>query len=183
VQLDADTVSSGPLPEVVDAIRSGSAFTLGERPNQRRVSLAEASTNAAPWQRPNVHVQGLAEFMMVQAQLSGPWYVRGCAGFFGLPQSACALEDALAYSREMRRLLGERWKEWGTEQVTSNFLAANCDKFAVLPWPKYATPGSNAPEPVFSHFIGTIRFASAGYRYAVTHAIAAVALNHQQYHA
>jgi hypothetical protein len=180
VQLDADTVSSGPLPEVVEAIGSGSAFTLGEKPDQHRVSLAEASTNAAPWQRPNVHVQGLAEYMMAEARLSGSWYVRGCAGFFGLPQSDSALDEALAYSREMRRLLGERWKEWGTEQVTSNFLAANCEKFAVLPWPKYATPGRNAPKPVFSHFIGTIRFTSAAYRHAAAQAIAAVAPNQQQ---
>lgn len=182
VQLDADTVSSGPLPEVVEAIRSGSAFILGERPDQSRVSLAEASAAAAGRQRPNthVHVQGVAEYMMGQAQLSGAWYVRGCAGFFGLPSSNHVLDDALAYSREMRRLVGERWNEWGTEQVTSNYLAANCEGFAVLPWPKYATPSHRAPNPVFSHFIGTIRFASAAYRHAASQAIVAVALNQKQ---
>ncbi|MGC3984928.1 MAG: hypothetical protein QM777_09450 [Pseudorhodoferax sp.] len=182
VQLDADTVSSGPLPEVVEAIRSGSAFILGERPDQCRVSLAEASAAAAGRQRPNthVHVQGVAEYMMGQAQLSGAWYVRGCAGFFGLPQSGHFLDDALAYSREMRRLVGERWNEWGTEQVTSNYLAANCEGFAVLPWPKYATPSQRAPNPVFSHFIGMIRFASDAYRHAASQAIAAVALNQKQ---
>lgn len=177
VQLDADTVSSGPLPEVVAAICSGSAFTLGEKSDQRRVSLADASATAAAWQRPNVHVQGLAEYMMAQARLSGSWYVRGCAGFFGLPRNDRALDEALAYSREMRRLIGERWTEWGTEQVTSNYLAANCERFAVLPWPKYATPGRDAPNPVFSHFIGAIRFSTPAYRRAASLAIAALDIN------
>ena len=34
--------------------------------------------------------------------------------------------------------LGSRWTEWGTEQVTSNYVVANSPEAMVLPYPKYA---------------------------------------------
>ena len=62
---------------------------------------------------------------------------------------------------------GARWKEWGTEQIASNFAVANTPDSIPLPYPKYATwepeyatfqkQGVTA-EMSLLHFIGIFRF-------------------------
>lgn len=60
----------------------------------------------------------------------------------------------------MSALLGARWSEWGTEQVSSNYVVANSPDARVLPYPKYACFDLDMdPErSAFLHFIGTHRF-------------------------
>jgi hypothetical protein len=59
--------------------------------------------------------------------------------------------------------LGDGWKRWGTEQVTSNYLIANATNTLVLPFPKYGTPDRATDQTAFFHFIGSMRFINSKY--------------------
>jgi hypothetical protein len=59
----------------------------------------------------------------------------------------------------MRTVLGDRWAEWGSEQVMSNIVVANIPGAVVLPHPKYADCHNMKPQLTeFIHFIGSCRF-------------------------
>jgi hypothetical protein len=165
VQLDADTVTRGPVPEVREAIAGQRAFCLAERANQTRCTFEQAREVAAGWAaEPEPHVQAVAEVSLLDARLPGRWYVRGCAGFAGFPQRQDYLAQVLEFSAEMQRLCGERWQSWGSEQVTCNYVLANQEAFSLLPWPRFAMPEPGRPLPDFAHFMGSVRFTSDRYR-------------------
>jgi len=164
VQLDADTLTVQPIPEVLEAIRNGKGFVLGEKPVTPMRSLAEARENALPWMRPGAHIQGIAETEMVNVGLpDNVLYVRGCSGFTGFPRAGEMQETMIDFSRRMMGKLKDDWKRWGTEQVTSNYLVANATGTAVLPFPKYCTPDCVSVETAFFHFIGSMRFVNNKY--------------------
>ncbi len=172
VQLDADTVTTGPLPEVLECILNDIAFTTGERPGQTRVSHQQAKEEAERWlAEHDAHIQDVAELLLPEAVVSSRWYVRGCAGFFGVVRIDDLLAQILEFSREMRRLTGPRWNEWGTEQITANYVAARYERFRVLPYPKYGTPPRDQTLPALGHFMGSIRFDSDNYRKAAAGAL------------
>jgi hypothetical protein len=164
VQLDADTLTVQPIPEVLAAIRAGTGFVLGEMPDTPIRTLAQTRENALPWIRPGAHIQGIAETEMVNVGLpEDARYIRGCSGFTGFPRSD-AMPDAMAdFSRRMTTKLGADWTRWGTEQVTSNYLASNMPGAAALPFPKYGTPDCSTDQTAFFHFIGSMRFINGKY--------------------
>ncbi|MGE5387000.1 MAG: hypothetical protein ACM3SV_14045 [Betaproteobacteria bacterium] len=163
VQLDADTVTVGAVPEVVSAIRGEHGFVLAEEPEQRIVTLEETAERARPWVSPTVHIQGLAEALMVEAGLNQPLYVRGCAGFTGFPKTATMQAELFDFSVKMREKTNSRWSDWGTEQVASNFLVANAPGTTTLPFPMYGTPNKADDHTAFLHFIGSMRFINRMY--------------------
>ena len=59
----------------------------------------------------------------------------------------------------------QRWSEWGTEQVTSNFVIANEPGAVALPARRYMNYWLQQPAPdtCFIHFLGTNRFAGSLY--------------------
>jgi hypothetical protein len=66
----------------------------------------------------------------------------------------------------MTSIIGcKKWSEWGSEQVTSNFIVANSEKGQVLPFPEYCfhTPGTDIESATFVHFIGSYRFHGGHY--------------------
>lgn len=64
----------------------------------------------------------------------------------------------------MRAAIGEKWAEWGSEQVMSNIVLANIPASVVLPHPKYADCQKMKPgETAFIHFIGSCRFNNGTY--------------------
>jgi hypothetical protein len=169
IQLDADTVTSGDIPEVSSAIREKSGFVLGDLPEQGLETLTDASRRADQWAREssNVHPIVLAESNLDKIGLRPDLaYVRGCAAFTGFPPADDMRRDLLDFSDRMFRKIGNRWAEWGTEQVTSNFLVANADRTRVLPYPKYCTPDVANADTVFQHFIGSMRFVNGKYQKA-----------------
>jgi hypothetical protein len=164
VQLDADTLTVQPIPEVLEAIRSGKGFVLGEMPDTPLRSLPATRENALPWMRPGAHIQGIAETEMVNAGLpEDARYVRGCSGFTGFPRSGEMQDTMIDFSRRMTDKLRDDWRRWGTEQVTSNYLVANAHGTAALPFPKYGTPDCATTETAFFHFIGSMRFVNSKY--------------------
>jgi len=166
VQLDADTATTGALPEVLAAIDVGSGFVIGEAPGQTCVTLDAASRHARPWldDPGSPHVIAVAEVALPQVGLpAGRLYVRGCSGFCGFPRSERMHDELVDFSARMRRHIGTRWSDWGTEQVASNYLVANSACAAVLPFPKYATPDAADATTMFWHFIGPLRFLDGRY--------------------
>ena len=172
IQLDADTVTLRPIPEVLEAIRSQSGFVLGEMPDTPVRTLQAARENALPWLQPGLHIQGIAETEMVLVGLpEDAVYIRGCSGFSGFPRSTTMRETMLDFSRRMGGKFGDRWTEWGTEQITSNYIASNMPGTRALPFPKYATPDEATAETAFTHFIGSMRFINNKYEVASRQAI------------
>ena len=166
IQLDCDTVTRGPIPEVLECIHSNKCFALGtlSRFGTRFVSLAEASEFASDFQHP--HVQNAAEKNL--ARISFPEqrrYVRGSSGFAGFAKGIRLHSLALEFSNRMFELIGQKWTEWGSEQVMSNYLVANSPAAAVLPYPKYSCFDPDVPldEATFLHFIGSYRYMQGVY--------------------
>lgn len=164
VQLDADTLTVRPIPEVLAAIEAGHSFVLGELPDTPRRTLAATRDYAKDWISPDAHVQAFAEVAMVDVGLPpDAHYIRGCSGFSGFPRSSTMRDDMLDYSRRMKAKLGDKWKSWGTEQVTSNYLASNMPGAHALPFPQYGTPDQATGDTAFYHFIGSMRFVNSKY--------------------
>lgn len=161
-QLDADTLTCAPLPEVAEAIASGHGFVIGEQENQPIMTLEQTELNARAWNER--HIQSLSEKNIAHAGLPLPNYVRGCSGFTGFPRSDDLRERMVDFSARMAAITRGRWAEWGTEQITSNYLVANARGTRVLPYPRYSTPTERIDEVAFFHFIGFVRFVNPLYR-------------------
>jgi len=170
VQLDADTITLANLVEVQDAIEKGHGFVIGEEPAQQIYSLSETAARVRlPPATPDgksPHIQIAAEAVIARIGLDpARKYVRGCSGFTGFPPDPDMLSELVRFAEAMTTQFGERWREWGTEQITSNYLVANCkNKAAVLSYPDYGTPNVEASTTVFLHFIGPMRFVSGRYK-------------------
>jgi len=164
VQLDADTITTQAVPEVVRSIQMQRGFVLGEMADQTVEPLAVTSARASTWLNGKPHIQASVEAAM--AGLPFPdqaMYVRGCSGFCGFPVGPSMRDNLLGFSKIMMGKFGSRWAEWGTEQITSNYLVANYPGTQVLPFPKYSTPDVANESSAFVHFIGSLRFVSSKY--------------------
>ena len=161
IQLDADTLTLGALNDVSAAVASGRSFSIGTWDGQALESVAERSNTARQHLASGKpHVQLLAEAHFDRFN-SAPTlkYVRGCSGFSGFAPGMGKLELMRDLSEQMQAMLGERWLEWGSEQVMSNLLVANQPEAIVLPHPEYADCEKMRPGITrFVHFIGTCRF-------------------------
>ncbi|MEJ0072320.1 MAG: glycosyltransferase family A protein, partial [Pseudomonadota bacterium] len=137
IQLDSDTLAQDRLDEVVDCIESNRAFTLGTRMGQRFDSLSDAAARIADLS--GDHVQMVAERALARFDsLDQRRYVRGSSGFAGFARGGFGRAQLEAFSVQMRGLIGDKWTEWGSEQVASNFVVANSSSARILPYPKYA---------------------------------------------
>lgn len=178
IQVDADTVATGPLTTVLDCYRANRAFTLGTPSGTAPVSLTEAAATARrKLAESPAHVQLLAESRLDRlAEPDRRRYVRGSSGFAGFARGGASRRDAEAFSSEIAPLVGGRWSEWGTEQVTSNFIVANMPGAVVLPQPDYACfqGTGDGGDSVFLHFYGTYRYAGGAYGAATRRALTAI---------
>ncbi len=165
IQLDADTLTLGEPHEVQECIRTGRSFTLGTHSGRLLLPLAEASRFAT--ERPSDHVQNHAERALGQPDFAaGLKYVRGCSAFTGFEKGQLEMNRLVEFSTTMERLIGRaRWSEWGTEQVSSNFMAANARDALVLPVETYPfwAPDVEIESARLVHFFGTFRFSGGMY--------------------
>ena len=165
IQLDADTLTLGDIPEVAEAVRNKQSFTIGTwdgqtlEPATERARAAQALLGSG---RP--HVQLLAEANFVRLQKEDLLYVRGCAGFAGFAPGPGKLQLMKSLSAQLSSVIGDRWLEWGSEQVMSNLVVANQPYAIVLPHPAYADCEKMQTSTTrFIHFIGTCRFRGGVY--------------------
>lgn len=166
IQLDADTLTLSEPVEVLQCLAQNRSFTLGTGTGRQTVEFSEASRFAN--ESTSNHVQNHAE--RVLASYPGHEhlrYVRGCAGFTGFARGQLLPERIQEFSTQMEKLVGkEKWREWGSEQVTSNYMAANAPDSLVLPVERYQfwSPKVDNAKAVFVHFFGTFRFMGGMYK-------------------
>ena len=159
IQLDADTLTYGPdISEVIHCAENNIPFTLGNFG-----SPIEPMLNIVPNARAlkSDYVGIVAERLFDKySGAENLKYVRASSGFAGFSRGGISRKEIETFHSEGERLLGARWKEWGTEQSASNFAIANSPGAIVLPYPKYANfgPETNVSNTSFLHFIGTYRF-------------------------
>jgi len=161
IQLDADTVTSDDIPEVSNYISDNTSFALGTNEGQKIESMKDTCARVKHW--PNNHVQVIAEKLFDKINdYDHKKYVRGSASFAGFGCNSFSRRDVEIFSRVMEKTIGSTWFNWGTEQLTSNYIISNSFPSCVLPYPKYAdyyTP-HDVPydESCFLHFSGANRF-------------------------
>lgn len=168
IQFDSDTVTLGPLPEVAAAIEAGRSFSLrGEA--EARLMPVDAFVAGLPHLDPPMHIQRATERRLDRLVLPGlanPRYFRGCSGFAGFAPSGAGRGLAEAFSRAAEAELGaQRWREWGTEQVTSNFVIANEPDPLLLPYGRYLNFWDEGlpADARLVHFLGTYRYTGRTY--------------------
>ena len=177
IQLDSDTLSVGAIEDVRDCARSGIAFALGTWDRQGIETMRErCATAQALMGKGDEHVQLVAEAHFDRLERFGTMnYVRGCSGFAGFPRSSFDRSFLESTSDQMRAAIGDKWSEWGSEQVMSNIVRANIPNAIVLPHPKYADCHKMKPGITeFVHFIGSCRFDGARYERLGVQVIAAL---------
>ncbi|MDW8443011.1 MAG: hypothetical protein RML45_00860 [Acetobacteraceae bacterium] len=160
VQMDCDTLALGELPEVHEAIRANRAFTLSESlPLQ---TMAEAAAWVQQSIRPQTHIIDVAQAAFDRYPGADRLlYIRGSSSFTGFARGGFNRGEIETFHQRMEELVGpKRWREWGTEQVASNFAVANSPNPILLPFPDYAnvTPAIDLARVRFGHFFGTYRF-------------------------
>ncbi|OCC25431.1 hypothetical protein MB02_01920 [Croceicoccus estronivorus] len=169
IQLDSDTVTLGPVPEVMQAIAMNRSFTMlgGEDGSIGALPLAEFAERLYPAGPESGHIQARIESRMGEMRQDTDWrYIRGCAGFTGFAAGGTGRPLAAAFLAEMTRLVGEREAvTWGTEQIASNFHIANEPAPILLPADRYLNywgePWSG--DACFVHFVGTHRYDNNAY--------------------
>ncbi|WP_156167353.1 hypothetical protein [Aurantiacibacter marinus] len=177
IQLDSDTVTLGPVPEVAEAIaRNRSFLFLGEEAaSDGPLPLQEFHQRFYGNGREHEHVQSRIEDAMITINPERGWrYARGCSGFAGFAAMGAGRGLASAFLSEMKRMIGEDDVTiWGTEQVTSNFLLANESSPAVLPYHRYSNYWAQdwGEDTSFVHFVGTHRHDNGAYIRASQQAI------------
>ncbi|HWB32281.1 MAG TPA: hypothetical protein VG714_03820 [Acidobacteriaceae bacterium] len=167
VQLDSDTLTVRPIPEVDACIRANHSFSLsGDRSHPEIEPMPDACVRYKG--NTGTMVQAVCERSFDQLPESNSlFYVRGNAGFTGFAKGSIGREKIAWFSDLMRRISHEKWDEWGSEQVTSNLLIANTPDASLLQFPKYlsywAHPDVPYEQAAFIHFIGPHRFSNGFY--------------------
>ena len=165
VQLDSDTLTLGNVSEVHDCIQNGTSFVISVKDNQEIHFMPEAVSTARGHLKESNGIQPISEANFDQLLNHETLkYARGCSGFSGFAKGATSRAFIEDLSRQMHQAVGERWSEWGTEQVTSNIAIANSPKAIMLPHPKYANCQCiHDGVTQFIHFIGYCRFKGGVY--------------------
>ena len=168
VQLDSDTLTSKPIPEVLSAIAENRCFTLlGDRSHPVVQPMLEAweSLKSNPSSQPQAVCERNFDRLPEAKDLL---YLRGNAGFVGFAKGSLDRERIAWFSDLMRSIAEGSWDQWGSEQLTSNLLISNSEHSLPLPFPRYcsywAHPEVDYSESAFVHFIGPYRFANGLYR-------------------
>lgn len=166
IQLDSDTVTVGEVREVEEHVRSNASFMIGTWPSQEIEPVQQAYERVRTVQ--GTHVQTMAEknFQRLPGYETLR-YARGQSSFAGFAKSSCGLHALEQFSQQMEKVVGySKWREWGSESVSSNFLVANSPAGSILPYPKFATyipPKAGYTQSSFIHFEGTNRFRDGFY--------------------
>jgi len=164
IQLDADTVTQAQPEQVLALINEGKPFTLGTFQGQQIQSLEDSQAFAERYYREgNRHPQICAEAHLNCIAERYRYYVRGCSGFAGFNQGAFTQADLETISQRFEAELGAKWRDWGSEQFTSNLIIANLPGARVLPIDSYYTASAESHKHAFLHFIGPVRYQNLQY--------------------
>nr|WP_315458962.1 hypothetical protein [uncultured Sphingorhabdus sp.] len=177
IQLDSDTVTLGPVPEIADAIATNRSFTLGggtEDVAHGFMSVPDMIRDIYPDGPRTPHIQSVIESALRDVPGAEDLrYIRGCAGFAGFSTSATGRAMAERFAVDAGRVVGPRFAEWGSEQAASNFVVANDPDPIQLPYDRYTNHWEEAlpADPAFIHYIGTYRYERGSYSASTKRAI------------
>jgi hypothetical protein len=164
VQVDADTLAcGGDLTEVVTCIEENRAFCYRDWWPFPPVTTLRQSAGEAR-KTPSDHICIATERHFDELpDCDNLKYIRGSSGLAGFAKGAFDRARLEEFHGQMEKILGERWREWGTEQCGSNYSVANSPGCVVLPHPEYRTYSPTDTSELldrakFLHFIGTTRF-------------------------
>ena len=168
IQLDSDTVTLGPVPEVADAIANNQSFSLlgGEESGEVLWPLPEFVAHFYPNGRTGDHVQMRIEEQMHSIARPEWRYFRGCAGFAGFSSGGAGRPLAAEFLNAMTRIIGpDDVAIWGTEQVASNFQIAQEPDAVLLRYDRYRNYWGerDLPHARFLHFVGSHRYTHGHY--------------------
>jgi hypothetical protein len=165
IQLDSDTLTVDTIPEVINSVKENQSFTLGTWKGQKIESIKATCENVKKSSNSR-HIQVVAEKNFDKlSNYDQLKYVRGCAAFAGFSGGELMRPKVEEFSQQMEEIIGPIWRNWGSEQLTSNYVVSNSLNSLVLPFPKYAgfRPGIAVQESSFLHFSGTHRFKEGFY--------------------
>jgi hypothetical protein len=159
IQVDSDTLAFGSdLDEIVSCAETNRPFVLS---NQGRPIMTMASSAEDARRVDSDHICIAAEVSFDRyPDLERSKYVRASSALAGFAKGGFDRSRIEEFHENMRRLHADRWNEWGSEMVSSNFAIANSPNAVVLPYPKYANfwPGLKKGDSSFLHFFGTHRY-------------------------
>jgi hypothetical protein len=182
IQLDSDIVVTGPIPEIISAITENRSFTLGGDALAAKngfVTVAQLVQQNYAEGPPTGHVQHQAECNFAALPNADTRrYIRGCAGFAGFARGPSGREMLNDFSQRLESIIGEKWHEWGSEQIASNYVIANDTAPIVLPYDRYLNHWETPPPASarLIHFIGTHRYDRGNYSRSTRDAIARLGL-------
>jgi hypothetical protein len=155
IQLDTDVLATEAIEEVSACIQENRSFILSD--GTPRLTMLKAAEQVQNINKTHIQITAEKSFVSYPGGTS-LLYQRGSAGFAGFARGACDRHGVERFHRNMVRILGNRWREWGTEQVASNFVLANSQACRSLPYPKYFTYEGRDLGGALYHFIGSHRF-------------------------
>jgi len=165
IQMDADILVLSKPDEVIDAVNRNLSFTMTSKLGFEKMSFINASYLV--WERTRDHVQNIAEKAFRECKdPENRLYIRGCSGFAGFAKGSFELSKLIEFSHEVEGKIGKaKWHEWGSEQISSNYIVANSPDSIILPYENYPfyEPGINENNAKVLHFIGTHRFKKGRY--------------------
>lgn len=183
IQLDSDTVTIGPVPELIAAIDRNQSYTLGGDPESAArgvVTVTDYTNDYLRVHQPpasgDEHVQMIMERGMEQLEDSDRLnYIRGCSGFAGFAKDLDARSTARTFTDQYREIIGsEKLSIWGSEQFMSNLVIANEPKKPlVLSGDRYVNFWGDpwSADTSFIHFLGTHRYTGTAYADATHEAL------------
>jgi len=168
IQLDSDIATIGNITEIKEYIRLNKSYTLkGDIGSPGIENLMEASERAQ--KSVSIHIQTIIEKnLCLYPDYQNLLYVRGCSAFAGFGKGLYTKDKLEMISANMQSISGlDKWNEWGSEQITSNFVIANTKDSVVLPYNKYTNyypyEQDNWDSKSLIHFIGTYRYKNGLY--------------------
>ena len=181
IQLDSDTVTIGPVPELIEAIHHNQSYTLSGDADSATRGVETVSHYTAHFfaDRPasmNEHIQLVMERNMVKLKDSENLnYIRGCAGFVGFAKEPGGRSMARTFIDQYCALISpEKLSSWGSEQFMSNLVIANEPTGPlVLPGERYVNFWGEqwSADASFIHFLGTNRYTGTAYADATRQAL------------
>lgn len=165
IQLDADTITINSPTEVINCINKQICFAMGTPGGESIVTLDEIGTQAKHWTQEHVQVISEVNIHKIPPEF-GRLYVHGCSGFAGFAPNSISTANIFKFSEAMESVVGKsKWKEWGSEQVTSNYFIANHPDAYILPISYYPfwRKGRDISKAHVIHFFGTHRFEAGQY--------------------
>lgn len=173
VQMDADTLTCGPIDEVLECVNRMASFVLSTAPPFRSIEPMRVRNEQVKEEQKRLlnkgivatHIQFLAELNFDSIKrFNRLKYIRGCAGFSGFAKGSIEKGFIEEISSQMQDAIGDKWCEWGSEQVMSNIVVANSEDAVVLPHPRFSNCSEMDPQEThFMHFIGMCRFTGTQY--------------------